>query len=70
MQIEIIQAIAGGADPRYSLPDFAFRAGEKVEIDAILAGHWIASGIAKAVKSTVAAAAPASQVAKPVKEGK
>jgi hypothetical protein len=49
MKIKMIQSIAGHADPRYEIADFAFRPGEEVDVFDSLAEAWIASGVAVAV---------------------
>lgn len=73
MRVQIIQSIAGHADPRYNLPDFGFRPGEVTEIHDTLAGHWIASGVAEAAPAAAKTPKPAKaskipEVA-PVQEG-
>jgi hypothetical protein len=50
MQIRFIQSISGHADERYGLEDCSFAPGQCAEIHDTLAGHWIAAGIAEAVK--------------------
>jgi len=51
MKIQIIQSIAGHADPRYDLADFSFAPGSVIEINDFLAEAWVASGVAiKAAK--------------------
>jgi hypothetical protein len=47
-KVKMLIAIAGHAEPKYDLADFAFDPGQVVDIDSKLALLWIASGTAEA----------------------
>ncbi len=48
MQVQILVAIAGNANPTYGLPEFSYLPGQLVDVDSRLAAAWIASGISEA----------------------
>jgi hypothetical protein len=51
MQVRFIQSISCGADDRYDLPECSFAPNSIAEIDDVLAGHWINSGICEEYKA-------------------
>ena len=55
MKVIILQSIAGNAEPRYDLPEFAFRPGEMVDLNDDLAKAWISSGVAEKPKKSAVA---------------
>jgi hypothetical protein len=50
MKVKMLVSIAGHAEPKYGLPEFAFKPGEVVELTDTLAKAWIAGWLAEAVE--------------------
>jgi hypothetical protein len=54
MKIRMQVSIAGLAEPLYGLPEFSFAPGQVVDVDPVLAAHWLACGHAAAVPALAA----------------
>jgi hypothetical protein len=49
MNVRILMAIAGNAEPQYDQPEFSYQPGQIVAVDPNLGAAWIASGVAESV---------------------
>jgi hypothetical protein len=50
MKVRMLVSIAGNPNPMYGIvKGFSFRPGDEVDLDPVLAGHWIKSGNAAAI---------------------
>ena len=52
MKVRMLVSIAGHAEPKYGLPEFAFKPGEVVELNDTLAEAWVTAEIAQLVAIT------------------
>jgi hypothetical protein len=54
MKVKMLVSIAGNPNPMYGIvKGFSFRPGDEVDLDPVLAGHWIRSGNAAALADEV-----------------